>query len=143
MPSLLQVSQGLYQRERERIAARFDEAVAMAESAFAAEFQGLVEHLCQKLQGMNDGTVKQFRDSNVENLQDFFDRFRSLSIGSNEELEQLVTDAKDAVKGIPPEWLRESQPLRDTIRERLVGVQSQLESLMVARPKRAISFEEE
>jgi len=142
-PSLIQVSAGLYERERERIAARFNEALEMAETAFTAEFQALIQHLCGKLQGLNDGTVKQFRDSNVTNLGEFFDRFKNLSIGSNAELEQLVNEAKEAVRGISPEWLRESQPLRDTIQERLATVRSQLDDLMVARPSRAISFNDE
>ena len=142
-PSLVEVSAGLYQRERQRIAARFDEALEMAETAFTAEFQGLITHLCEKLQGWNDGTVKQFRDSNVANLTDFFNRFKDLSIGSNADLEQLVSDVQQAVRGIPPEWLRESQPLRESIHSKLATVQTQLDEMMVARPKRAISFHDE
>ena len=142
-PSLVTISASLYQRERQRIAARFDEAVEMAEEAFAAEFQGLVQHLSERLQGLNDGTVKRFSDSNITNLCEFFDRFKSLSIGSNGDLDQLVSEAKDAVKGISPDWLKQSEPLRDSIREKLGTIGQQLDELMVARPKRAISFDDE
>jgi len=141
-PSLAEISNGLYQREQQRIAARFDEALEMAEQAFASEFQGLIEHLVGRLEGLNDGTAKQFHPSTTGNLEAFFERFRSLSIGSNADLERLVVDAQAAVRGIRPEWLESSQPLRDSVRSRMSQVQEQLDSMMVARPKRAISFED-
>src|SRR5918997_5408520 len=42
---LLRLNPHLYQQERARIVSRFDEAVRMAEEAFAAEFGRLVSHL--------------------------------------------------------------------------------------------------
>lgn len=141
-PALAEVSSDLYHREQQRIAARFDEALEMAETAFTEEFQGLVAKLCERLQGLNDGTVKQFHPSNVENLGEFFARFKNLSIGSNADLDRLVDDASAAVRGIQPDWLQTSQPLRDSIRGKLGNVQKVLDEMMVARPKRAISFDE-
>ncbi|MCH7725336.1 MAG: hypothetical protein IH991_02465, partial [Planctomycetes bacterium] len=97
----------------------------------------------ERLQGLNDGTAKRFSDSNITNLCEFFDRFKSLSIGSNGDLDQLVSEAKDAVQGISPDWLKQSEPLRDSIRDKLGTIGQQLDELMVARPKRAISFDDE
>lgn len=37
------------------LAARFDEAVRLAEAAFAGEFSGLLTHLCERLSGAADG----------------------------------------------------------------------------------------
>src|SRR5262249_32170964 len=46
---LIQLSPSLFQAERARVAARFEEAVRLAEQAFLGEFQKLVEHLCERL----------------------------------------------------------------------------------------------
>ena len=45
----VQLSPGLYEAERARVAARFDEAVQLAEQAFVDEFARLVAHLCERM----------------------------------------------------------------------------------------------
>ena len=52
-----------------------DEAVQLAEQAFASELTDLVEHLTERLTGQIDGKPKIFRDSTIENLIAFFRRF--------------------------------------------------------------------
>jgi hypothetical protein len=46
---LLRLNPHLYQQERNRIAARFDEAVKLAEEAFIGEFSKLVSHFTERL----------------------------------------------------------------------------------------------
>ncbi|MBY0528014.1 MAG: hypothetical protein K2R98_31745 [Gemmataceae bacterium] len=60
---LLRVSPALYEEERTRVAARFEEAVRLAEEAFASELSDLVNHLGERLLPGADGTRKVFRDS--------------------------------------------------------------------------------
>ena len=80
----------LYEQECERVRSRFDEAVRLAEAAFTDEFAQLVSHLCERLNGEAGGRQKVFRNSAVDNLRDFFERFRSLNVGTNVELDRLV-----------------------------------------------------
>ena len=62
-----------------------EEAVQLAEQAFLDEFAKLVAHLTERITGSNeDGTPKIFRDSAIDNLCDFFERFRSLKLVSVE-----------------------------------------------------------
>ena len=92
---LVQLSPGLYEREQERVRARFEEAVRLAEQAFMDEFARIVSHLTERISGTNeDGTPKVFRDSVVGNLDDFFERFRSLNVRSNQQLDDLVAQAQ-------------------------------------------------
>ena len=138
-PSYLrQLSPELYEQEAARVAARFDEAVQMAEEAFTAELSKLVSHLTERLAGQEDGKPKIFRDSAVENLSDFFDRFRALNIRSSEQLDALVEQAQAAVRGIEPNQLRDSHSLRQQVVTQLAGVQATLDGLMVDRPRRNI-----
>ncbi|MGA2496812.1 MAG: hypothetical protein ABSH20_03680, partial [Tepidisphaeraceae bacterium] len=73
---LLRLNSQLYEAERQRIAARFDEAVRLAEQAFTSELAGLVSHIVERLSVGEDGTRKIFRDSAIANLSEFFQRFR-------------------------------------------------------------------
>lgn len=126
----------LYRRECQRVAQQFDQAVELAEQAFLAEFSELISHLGERLSGAADGKPKVFRDSAVENLHGFFERFRRLSIGSDEQLEQLVSDAQGLLRGIAPGTLRSDTSLRTSIATQLQQVDQSLASLMTDRPRR-------
>jgi hypothetical protein len=134
---LMQLSPGLYEQERARVTARFEEAVALAEQAFLEEFARLVAHLTERVTDAQ-GEGKVFRDSAVNNLREFFDRFRSLNVRSNAELDQLVTQAQQALRNTGAQALRDSAALRQEVAGRLASVQSSLDALLVERPRRRI-----
>jgi hypothetical protein len=135
---LQQVHPDLYEQECQRVRARFDEAVTLAEEAFLAELAQLVSHLCERLSGSDDGKPKVFRDSAVTNLTEFFARFRDLNIGSSAELDRLVDQAQQVVRGVKPQSLRDDQSLRRQVAGSLAGVQSVIDGLLVDRPRRNV-----
>jgi len=134
---LTQFSPALYEQERARVTARFEEAVRLAETAFLDEFSKLVAHLCERLTGDGHET-KVFRDSAVNNLSEFFERFRSLNVGSSKQLEALVAQAQRAVRGFEAQSLRDSKDLRQRVATQLSRVQSSLDGMMIDRPRRRI-----
>src|SRR5262249_37205250 len=79
---LQQLNPAIFEQEKARVASRFEEAVTLAEQAFLGEFAKLVEHLAERLTQAS-GERKVFRDSAVNNLVEFFERFRELSVRSN------------------------------------------------------------
>ena len=135
---LRQLSPELYRQESQRVAARFDEAIRLAEEAFTGELAKLVSHLGERLSGQEDGKPKVFRDSAVENLQEFFQRFRSLNVGSSQQLDELVDQAQRVVSGVDPQALRTNVVLRQEVATQLAAVGSVLDGLMVDRPRRNI-----
>src|SRR6516165_114187 len=136
---LVQLSPDLYEREQERVRARFDEAVRLAETAFIDEFARLVNHLTERITGTNDdGSPKIFRDSVVDNLTDFIDRFRSLNVRSNQQLDDLVAQAQRVVRNVGAQDLRDSESLRTEVATRLSRVQASLDAMLVDRPRRRI-----
>lgn len=137
-PYLRQLSPEVYQQECQRVQSRFDDAVQLAEQAFLEELARLVDHLTERLSGQADGRPKVFRDSAVTNLSGFFDRFRSLNIRSNEQLETLVSEAQQVVSGVDPGQLRDSEALRQRISSQMAAVQAGLDQLLVDRPRRNI-----
>jgi hypothetical protein len=134
---LRQLSPELYEQECRRVQSRFDEAVQLAETAFTEELSKLVEHLSERLSG-GDGRPKVFRDSVVENLTAFFDRFRALNVHSSDQLDDLVSRAQQVLGGVEPQQLRDSGTLRQQLATQLAGVQSSLDGLLVDRPRRNI-----
>jgi hypothetical protein len=136
---LRDLNPALYEAERARVAARFDEAVQLAEQAFLDEFSKLVGHLSERVGGTGeDGKPKVFRDSAIGNLGEFFERFRSLNVRSNDQLDELVAQAQRAVRGVGAQDLRASGDLRQRVASELSVVRSALDGMMVDRPRRKI-----
>jgi hypothetical protein len=138
-PSYLQqLNPQLYADECQRVQSRFDEAVRLAEEAFTAELAKLISHLTERLSGNDDGKPKIFRDSAIENLTEFFQRFRDLNVRSSEQLDTLVADAQQVIRGIEPQSLRDDTGLRQHIATEMSRVESVLDGMLVDRPRRNI-----
>lgn len=135
---LRQLNPELYEQECRRVQSRFEQAVELAEQAFTEEFSRLVSHLSDRLSGQEDGRPKIFRDSAIGNLREFFERFRSLNVRSNQELDDLVAQCGQIVEGAEPQQLRNSSTLRQHVATQLSSVQSVLDGLLVDRPRRRI-----
>lgn len=137
---LLQLHPELYEAERQRIAAKFDAAVADAENAMAEEFTGMLTHLVDRLGNDDDGKPKTIRKSSLEKIQEFSARFKELSIGSNEQLEALVGQVEDIVSGVEPNRLRKTVGAREQLREALSSKLGDLDNIVIAKPSRVIEF---
>ena len=135
---LQQLNPQLYAQECQRVQSRFDEAVRLAEEAFTTELAKLVSHLTERLSGQDDGKPKTFRDSMVENLTEFFQRFRELNVRSSEQLDQLVGQAQRVIRGIEPQALRDNVGLRQHVATEMSRVQSVLDGMLIDRPRRNI-----
>ena len=135
---LQQLNPDLYEQECQRVQSRFDEAVRLAEEAFTAELAKLVSHLTERLSGQEDGKSKIFRDSAVENLTEFFQRFRQLNVRSSDQLDNLVADAQRVIRGVDPQDLRDNSGLRQHVATEMSAVQSVLDGMLVDRPRRNI-----
>ena len=135
---LLRVSPRLYYDECTRVQRRFDEAVQLAEQAFADELSQLIGHLAERLAGESDGTPKVFRDTAVTNLLQFFERFQRLNIRSNADLDQLVSQAREIVGDVVPQDLRDRASIRDRVAGQLSQVEASLDDWMTDRPRRSI-----
>ena len=135
---LRSVAPEIYEAECTRVRERFNEAVKIAESAFAEELSDLVSHLAERLSGETDGKPKVFRDTAVTNLNEFLERFQRLSIGTDESLEQLVAQARSLVTGVVPEDLRQRETLRQRISSGLTRIEASLDGYLTDRPRRNI-----
>jgi hypothetical protein len=134
---LAELNPALFEEERRRVAARFDEAVTLTEQAFAEEFAKLVAHLAERLKPGEDGKPKGFKDSSLDNLKDFFDRFRQLNVTNNEQLEALVNRAQQTVGSVEGKELRKSEQARADIANTLDQLSQDLGAMIAPRKRRS------
>jgi hypothetical protein len=135
---LLRINPELYEQEQARISRRFEEAVVLAEQAFLSEFGRLVSHLTERLAEGAAGERRIFRDSAVTNLTEFFARFRHLNVRSSRELDILVEQAQEMVRGVTPQDLRDDASLRAHMAAEMARVQTQVEGLLTDVPRRRL-----
>lgn len=135
---LMRLHPDLYEQEQQRVAQRFEEAVRLAEQAFVSEFARLVSHLSERLGAGEDGERRIFRDSVVTNLTEFFERFKNLNVRSSADLDRLVEQAQELVRGVTPQSLRDNDGLRQHVAAQISRVQEQVEGMIVDRPRRQL-----
>jgi hypothetical protein len=135
---LMRVAPEVFEEERRRVLGRFEEAVRLAEQAFATEFGRLLSHLAERLTGDETGERRVFRDSAVTNLIDFFGRFQQLNVRSSPELDALVEEAQRLVRGVSPQQLRDNDSLRGQIAAEMTRVRERVEGLITDAPRRRL-----
>jgi hypothetical protein len=135
---LMELSPSLYEQERQRVAARFEEAVQLAEQAFLSELARLVSHLTERLTNDGTGPRKVFRDSAIGNLTEFFEQFKQLNVHSNADLDALVERAQRIVQGVEAQELRDNNALRQHVATELTRVQAAVDGMIVDQPRRRI-----
>jgi hypothetical protein len=135
---LMRVAPELFEEERRRVMSRFEEAVRLAEQAFATEFGRLLTHLTERLANEETGERRVFRDSAVTNLADFFSRFQQLNVRSSPELDALVGEAQRLVQGVSPQDLRDNDSLRQQMATEMTRVREQVEGLITDAPRRRL-----
>ena len=140
---LKQLNPDLYEREAQKVAAKFSEAVDIAEQMFATELQDLVTRLTERLSPEpGTGKFKIVKNCLVDGMNEFFVRFKTLNIGSNEKLTELVEAAEMLFNGVDPETLRKSQEMKTTVHTGLSELKEKLDEMLVDAPERAFDFDD-
>jgi hypothetical protein len=135
---LAQLNPALFEQEKARMIARFEEAGRLAEQGFAEELAKLTSHIAERLTDGPEGR-KVFRDSAIENLNDFFDRFKALSVTSDGALDKLVEDAKKLVAGVDAKDVRKDESLRTELAKSMAAIAEKIDTQIVVAPKRRIA----
>lgn len=124
-------------QQRKLLEAKITEAAVQAQQNFTNLFAEHIQHLAERLT-TEPGQKKVFRDSAVDNLKEFFAQFEKLKISEGDELDKLVADAQNLIKGIAPADLRSSEALKAEIAGALTTIEKKLTPLIVNAPRRKI-----
>lgn len=143
VPDVLQtISSEMFEREREKAARQWEDAQAQIQTLLRVRMKGLVEHLTERLTPDKEGNLKVFRNSLVGNIESFLSEFDALNITDDAQLAQVVQEARGLLSGVDAETLRRSTDTRAALREGFETMAQSLETMIVDKPRRAISFED-
>jgi hypothetical protein len=130
----------IYQAAKERAFLQFQGAVLLGEQAYAAKLAKLTDALHHALTPPTDGKKRVLRDAAVGNFQDFIEQFKSMSVGSSSEMDAAVAKLEGLLGNVSPEQLKKLPELKQSVVKGLEEVQAILPSLVVAKPRRAITL---
>jgi ElaB/YqjD/DUF883 family membrane-anchored ribosome-binding protein len=142
---LKDLNPALYEQQQRLIAERLELAIHAAEQSFASDLQKLVANLADKLTGAgDDGKPKQLSKRAVDAFESFFDRFRTMKLTSNEQLNEVVAQAEQIIKGVDLNAVKDpASGSRGALAEQLSKVAEAVGGLIVEAPTRAYSFDED
>lgn len=134
----------LWDKEMAKFALKFDEAARAAEAALQAEFALMIAGVTDRLAGgeSEDGKKRVLQQRAVDNIVEFADRFRSLSIGNNAELDALVAQAESLAVGLDTKAMKKDSGQQSAMREAFAKLRTEVEACVVKAAEREIEFEE-
>jgi len=114
----------IYEREKQKFISMMEETKELAMSALREEFGEIVHNLMDRLNGNGNGTMKTFKASMLNKMHEFLDAFGSKNVFNDDQLAELVTQAKSIISGLSPYGLQYNK----TIREKITGEMNQLKT---------------
>jgi hypothetical protein len=135
---LLHYNPQLYQQKQAEVRDRFEQAVILAENAFGERLQELIDHLLERLRGVETGDTKRFSNATVENFTEFAAEFRKMNIRGNTQLEALVDRAQAVVAGVDSKAVKANGDLRQTLSTQMGEVRDALDTLLANQPRRRV-----
>lgn len=140
---LKQLNPKLYQQMQQQIAARFEQAVQVAEAQAVEEVNKLLRHLSDRMKPDENGESKILRGSTVNKLHEFLDVFKEKTVTSNEQVEALIAQVEAIAGGVSAEDIRKSDPVeRAKLQGQLDEVITQADKLLESMPVREFCFED-
>lgn len=139
---LMQINPELYAEQQKIIAAKFDEALVVAEAAAATEMKKLLENLVERLKPDAEGKKKILKGSTVANIAEFIELFKTKTVGNNKELESLMEKVSAMAGGLDADELRKaSAEQRQEVVGKLESALDDVAGLIETMPVRAMDLE--
>lgn len=143
---LRQVDKKIFEREQQKLEAEWVEASSAIQDMLRANMANLVTHMVERLtpepvvQGQ-EPKKKIFRDSMLNNINDFLRVFDARNLSNDDELKLLVDKARAMTNGISPEIIRNNEGLRDALQKGFSQIKTNLDVMVTNAPRRAIELE--
>src|SRR2546425_6514164 len=114
---LREVSERMFQHEREKAAERMAEAYTEVRQVLRQAMVELVAHLRDRLTDQPDGTQQRLRESTVQKLREFLETFDFRNVTDDQELKEQVERARHLLSGTTTDAIRNTGELRARVRE--------------------------
>ena len=144
--SLQRVRADIFKREQEQAAEQWANATDEIRDLLRAAFKELVDYMADRLGGSGsapDAPKKVFSGKRLEKVQEFIAEFGARNITGDDQLAQLVQQAKDILGGADVAAIRGDAATRESIASGFAAVKATLDTMLTTAPSRAISFDDE
>jgi len=137
---LREVSERMFQHEREKAAERMAEAYTEVRQVLRQAMVELVAHLRHRLTDQSDGTQQRLRESTVQKLREFLETFDFRNVTDDQELKEQVDRARHLLGGTTTDAIRNTGELRARVREGMSEIAQRLETMVSDRVGRKFRF---
>jgi hypothetical protein len=149
--SLSAVSEDLLKEAEQQLRKQIEEDADAIRMALRIEMKTLVDWAIDRLTPGPDGKRKMFKTKNKDGsergftarLNDFLGVFEGRNITNDVELAEIVKQARDIMSGVKVDDLKDSEPLRDTLRGQFGDIKTVLDRWVEDAPIRKIELEGE
>lgn len=136
------VSQAIYEKEQKAAKQRWRDLEEEAKLVLRTEMKTLVDKMVEQLGYSEDGKKKAFHKANVGKLQAFLDDAFERNVNDDKELNTLVNAAQRLLAGADVESIKKDEGYRDAMHHSFSKVKEHLDTMVVNKPTRTVSFEE-
>src|SRR5438105_1875077 len=137
---LREVSERMFQHEREKAAERMAEAYTEVRQVLRQAMVELVAHLRDRLTDQSDGTPQRLRESTGQKLREFLETFDFRNVTDDQELKEQVERARNLLSGPTTDAIRNTAELRARVREGMTEIAQRLETMVSDRVGRKFRF---
>jgi hypothetical protein len=103
----------------------------------------LVQHMADRLKEGPDGKPLRFKETTVSNLVEFLTNFEFRNVTDDNELQSLVSQARELMTGVSADDLRTTGDLRVKVQQGMTGIAGRLDKLLTRTGGRKFRFDEE
>ncbi len=137
--SLREINKEIFERERERAAATWNEAMDEARKVLRVKLAALVDKAVEKLSPDDaSGKKKKVSDPGIAKMNKFLELFEDTDITDDAEMRGLCNDMRALLQGVTPDAIKSTESVRAYVTEGFAKVQAALDDLIVDRPRRQI-----
>lgn len=137
------ISASILRKEREKAAQSLKEASQEIQNVMRTTLATMVERLRNTLTPEPDGRKKRFYETAVTNLTDFLATFDLRNVMDDQQLKGLVDQARALLNGLDVETIKNTDTLRDRLRDGMADIAGKLEPLVELAPGRRIRLVED
>jgi hypothetical protein len=141
-PQAEKMSDKIFREEKAKWEQLWSDAAANAERVLQAGMIEQINELMKKLETGSDGKPKQIRPTALDSINEFLSTFNPRNMQNNQQLKVLADRAKEIIKGVSPDVLKQSKNAREYVSTGFQQIKKALETKVELKPTRAISLED-
>ena len=135
--ALEKVDRQIFERQKTKIEAQWDEAAAEIPQALTTLYQQIIAHAVDRLgEDEQTGKLNTFRDTFLPKIEEFLSTFESRNLTNVEQLNRLADRARKVIKGVTNADLRENMDTRSFVRKEFEKIKTQLDKAVVSKRRK-------